>query len=126
MALAETRAQTLIEFTGMQAVPRPKATHLANQPNSEESLFDQDHNVSVSITKHYDIVYKDISDDSQMRESLHAAASITQERHNLDCDLESLDNATIKSDELTAHRMSIASLMNPEGKPNFCGLLYKI
>lgn len=56
-----------------------------------------------------------------MGASLHAAASITQERHSLDCDLDSLDDSTIDSDELTADRMSIANLLNPRGElPVFC------
>jgi hypothetical protein len=122
MALAEKRAQTLIEFTGMQAVPRPRSTQSADRQKSGESQVDEDHNISVSITKHYDIVYNDVDNDSQMRESLHAAASITQERHSLDCDLDSLDNSTIDSDELTANRISIASLLNPEGELVSCDL----
>ncbi|EGG10172.1 uncharacterized protein MELLADRAFT_94558 [Melampsora larici-populina 98AG31] len=114
MALAEKRAQTLIEFTGMQVVSRAKPTPSDHQHNPDESHIDEDHSVSVGITKRYDIVYQEDENDPQLGASLHAAASITQERHNLDCDLDSLDDVTIESVELNANRMSISSLLNPK------------
>lgn len=116
MALAEKRAQTLIHFTGMQVVSRATRIPSDKQHNPCESHVDKDHSVSVGITKQYDIVYQEDPNDSQMGESLHTAASITQERHNLDCDLKSLDDVTIGTVELNANRMSISSLLNPKGE----------
>lgn len=116
LALAEKRAQVLIEFTGMGVVPRAKATHLANHRNIGEDPIAEDDSVSVAITKRYDIVYRTTTDDPQTAASLHTAASITQARHNLDCELEAIDDSVIESLEVAANRMSIANLLNPQGE----------
>lgn len=122
MALAEQRAQVLIEFTGMQVVPRSNPTRIPRQQNPSESHVEEDDSVSIGITKHYNILYKDTEIESQMGASLHAAASMTQERHNLDCDLESLNDDAINSHELASNRMSIQSLLNPKGELDYVNI----
>lgn len=122
MALAEKRAQVLIDFTGMQVVPRSNPTCIPRQQNPSESHVEEDDSVSIGITKHYNILYKDTEIESQMGASLHAAASMTQERHNLDCDLESLNDDAINSHELASNRMSIQSLLNPKGELDYVNI----
>lgn len=110
LLIAKNRANTLIQFVGMQKLNSEKTTNTPQSSNKTTDLFNFFRNQTLDVTGP--------QEELDETDAIRASASVTRRRHHLDSEMNHLNltDENIDDDYISASRISIKNLLNPERK----------
>lgn len=126
--IAKNRATSLIRFTGIEK----RNKHLSNnvdlpllEHNNPEETHVQDKDISVSVSKMYEVTYEDHSDETGVRDSISEAAHLVEDHQRLKSQLAALESNSEETENhnISASRISIANLLNVDGQSYYTVLI---
>lgn len=126
--IAKNRATSLIRFTGIEK----RNKHLSNnvdlpllEHNNPEETHVQDNDISVSVSKMYEVTYEDHLDETGVRDSISEAAHLVEDHQRLESQLAALElnSEETENHNASASRISIANLLNVDGQSYYTVLI---
>lgn len=116
LIIAKTRANTLLQFVGMQNIDGQKINKTSQSLNESLELF--------SISSHQSLDLTGSQDELDQTDAITASANVIGRRHHLDSELNHLNltDDDIDHDYISASRISINNLLNPTPERKSCVL----
>lgn len=116
LIIAKTRANTLLQFVGMQNIDGQKIKKTSQSLNESLELF--------SISSHQSLDLTGSQDELDQTDAITASANVIGRRHHLDSELNHLNltDDDIDHDYISASRISINNLLNPTPERKSCVL----